>query len=616
MTHQKPQRPKQHRREDVSKRVFESVIPTTWTYGPKNQREYGVDGIVEIFDNDDTTGLRFNVQLKGGDRESATKALIKTSTRNYLKDLDSPTLVVLVDGSNTVHFGWAHQFDLYGRKKDAASYNFELPNIWNESSGAEIEREVRAARAARHLRSNMPIFWSINADESLSAPWVASFRVSLERGLAGSKELTRRADEAGWATLEISIESDAISIRLRGTPGGVIHFRLAAVESFPAHTIAADVMLGLAFELERGGLDVLVVALIEKSIPESSILGREPDLTSFAITRIIEAGRSDAAVALVERLYLDESLPLRNMVPLQIGRDHGRLDEPALVRIAERIAEHAATAEDERAGEYFYNAGNMIRRIDRARGLEMHELAAERFPVYRTRGYWWRERGEIFFDSGDLKAAVESYEEAARLGEQPAIPLLADAYAATGDYEKAIKTWDGMRDITRYLWLTKMSALRALTTELSISRQNRDIAGAEALLEQSGTTGLDVLTLDALNIGGLWRAAAERRDSGKPGFVIFYFAAAAFAMSNPMLWFEALLAVQEETEDPNELAELQASIILTAVQEGGNSFREFVLEDDYVPDDARQQLLDLIDHAPTPDRGDFVVRSDGKVINI
>jgi tetratricopeptide (TPR) repeat protein len=613
--HDKPQRPKSHRGEDNSKRIFESNIPLTWTYEPKPQREYGIDGIVEIFDGDDTTGLTFNVQLKNVEKKSASKAVIKTRTRTYQKSLAVPTLVVVVDGSSTIHFGWIHQFDLYGRKKDAASYTFDLPSVWYENSAAEIEQEVRAARAALDLRSNLPIYWTIDADSSLPANWLASFRVSLERGLAGSKELTRRADEAGWSTLKISLTSDAISIRLRGTPGGIIHLKKVALQASSSNAMAADVMLGLAVELARGGLDVLILALIAKAIPESSMLGREPDLTGFAISRIIEAGRGDMALALFERLYVDQSLPLRERMPMMIGRDRGRLDDQALTLIAERMAEHASTVEGRPAAEDFYNAGNMIRTYNTARGLELYELAAERFPTYRTRGYWWRERGSAFFDSGELEKATESYEEAVRLGDEVAVPLLADAYAYAGAYEKAVKTWEGMRNVTRLIWVVKMWALKALVTQLSITRQDRDPEKAQEMLNESDFVGVDVLAVDALNISALWGAGAQLRESGNSGYAVFYFAAAAFAMFNPMLWFEALLAVQDENEGPENLADLQTWILMSASQECGEAFRQFVLEDEFVPDESREGLLDMIDHAPKSDEDKFVMRSEGKVIN-
>ncbi|WP_316318014.1 DUF4365 domain-containing protein, partial [Clavibacter michiganensis] len=73
MAHKLPKRTKQHRRDDRTQRVWAFVLPDAWTYSPTEQREYGVDGRVEVFDGDDTTGLIFNVQLKGTDKFSESK---------------------------------------------------------------------------------------------------------------------------------------------------------------------------------------------------------------------------------------------------------------------------------------------------------------------------------------------------------------------------------------------------------------------------------------------------------------------------------------------------------------------------------------------------------------
>jgi len=294
MPHDMPQRPKQHRREELSSRVWQKALPEKWKYVASGQREYGIDGEVEIFDGDEATGLTFNVQLKGVDKPSATHVIIKTSTRNYWKKVDSPTLVVLVDASEAVHFAWAHNLDVYGRKIDAASYKFELSALWGDSSAEEIEREVWAARAARHLRTNLPVFWTLVTHEGLPTKWLGSFRASLERGLSTHRELTRRADQAGAARLEVRVEDDAVSVRLRGTPGGVLHYK-QSVNSISAEAVAGDVMIGLAVEVERGGLDTPSVSLIETAIPTSEMLGKNEELTAYVATRVAEAGRGRMA---------------------------------------------------------------------------------------------------------------------------------------------------------------------------------------------------------------------------------------------------------------------------------------------------------------------------------
>jgi tetratricopeptide (TPR) repeat protein len=609
-----PQRPMQHRLEEISKRAFESVLPDTWTYEPKTQREYGIDGVVELFDGDDTTGLRFNIQLKGVEKSPANKALIKTTTRNYWKDLDTPTLVVLVDGDRAVHYGWSHQFDPWGRKKDAASYQWVLPGLWGETTVVEIEREVKAARAALHLAKNLPIYWSVAADTSLRASWAASFQVSLERLLAGSNELTRRAEQSQSATLEVSIQPDAISVRLHGTPGGTLHYRSLRVDELEASAMAADVALGLAVELERGGLAEVVADLLALAVPESSMIGDNAELTTFAATCLAKAGRADPTVGLVDRVYSSSPNAFGELVTMAISKNPGRLDTTALARIGETIASHAASAEDGPAAASYHNAASLIRRFDAARALELHDLAAERNPNYRGWEHWWRERGQMLFSIGDLDQALIAYVEADRLGDVEAAPLLADTLAMTGSYTEAIEVWDRTRDETRVIWSLKRWSLQLLIDELSISGQARDQAAASALFADN-KPGLDVLAADALHVGGLWRAAAQRRESGKPGFLPFHVAAAAFAVNDPMLWFEAMVAIEQEIDDAEEMGRARARVIVSAVQECGDDFRHFVIEDQFVPDGSRAELLKLIDIATLPKRDVLVVREKGKIVH-
>lgn len=610
MTNDVPKRPKQHRREDLSKRDFESALPASWTYEPKGQREYGIDGVVEIFDGDETTGLTFNVQLKGSDAAPALKAKINTTTRNYWKSFTVPTLVVLVDANDVIRYEWAHNLDTYGRKEGAASYKFTLANTWGPASAEEIEREVRAARAARQLRSHLPVYWSLELARKLDSGWARVFRTYVERALAGPSELTRRKQDAGWAAVRISVRTDAISIRLDGLPGGVIHFDAVPVDECDPKAVGADVLLGLATTLARTELDALVADLVEAAILDSSMLQRDPQLAGFAATRIADAGRADAALALVERTSL-VGFGQGTDVPLVVfARDQGRLSGPAVTRIAERIADHASSQTGDAAGTYFYNAGSMLRRFDPVRALALHDLAAQRHPDYKTRGYWWRDRGRICFNNGDAAAATTDYEEADRLGDIEAVPLLADCYATAGRYRIAVETWERMRNEARFLWLAKLLSLRQLIAELGIEEQRRDVALADKMIAAGGPAEDILRGADAVHSFALWVRGRELRDEGKPALT-YYFAAAAFAGGNPMLWHEAPIALQEVT-DSDQHASLFGLLLLTAAQECGDRFRHYLLEDEYVSDETRERLLPVLDTLDVPDMDPFVVRFNGQ----
>jgi tetratricopeptide (TPR) repeat protein len=402
-------------------------------------------------------------------------------------------------------------------------------------------------------------------------------------------------------------------VRLHGTGGGTIHYNDTTVEELSMESIAADAVLGMAVEIEKGGMEQLVADLIEIGVSESATLSSDPDLLGFATTRVASAGRADAAVALVEKIYLDDQIPFRHIVPIEIARDNGRLNESAIRRIVEAIAAPAPNAEDGPAAEFYYNAGNMIRRFDTPRGLELHDLAAERNPDYKKRPYWWTDRGRMLFALGDLPSAADAYAEADRMGDESATPLLADSLAMMGQYEHAVAVWERMQNGTRFIWGLKAMALGGLMAELGITSQTRHSHAAEKLFQENAA-GVEVLKLDALHVLGLWRAGVEHRDPDQPGFSAYYVATAAFAVNSPLFYFEALVAVQGEYSDPAERAPIEHYIIVTAVQECGDEFRRFLLEDDHVYEEAREQLLELVDSIKLPETDKFVVRGDGKDI--
>ncbi|WP_431220134.1 DUF4365 domain-containing protein [Leifsonia xyli] len=220
MAQDMPQRPKHHRREDSSSGTFTHSLPDTWSYEPKVHREYGIDGVIEIFDGDYATGLTFNVQLKGSDSAPASKAPIKTTTRNYWRSFAVPTLVVLVDSAEVIRYEWAHKLDTYRMKEGAATHAATFENVWGPESPSEIEREVRAARAAQNLRSHLPIHWSVDATPEVDGKWVSTFQLYLERRLNRFREFTRRQRDAGWAGIRISVQATRSRFDWKAFPVG------------------------------------------------------------------------------------------------------------------------------------------------------------------------------------------------------------------------------------------------------------------------------------------------------------------------------------------------------------------------------------------------------------
>jgi hypothetical protein len=61
-----PKQPKKHQIEEISINEFKRLLPREWVYREKD-KDYGIDGEVEIFTNGIATGCIFYIQLKATD---------------------------------------------------------------------------------------------------------------------------------------------------------------------------------------------------------------------------------------------------------------------------------------------------------------------------------------------------------------------------------------------------------------------------------------------------------------------------------------------------------------------------------------------------------------------
>ena len=102
-------RPRSHDTDEAAQRIFKSLLPTNWQ--PRDWHpDYRIDGFVEIFENEQPTGLMFAVQLKGTEKLKRTPAVIrfpgfKTEHLAYFVDhVQLPGFLVVVDVKNKLGY--------------------------------------------------------------------------------------------------------------------------------------------------------------------------------------------------------------------------------------------------------------------------------------------------------------------------------------------------------------------------------------------------------------------------------------------------------------------------------------------------------------------------------
>lgn len=92
-----PKRPAQHITESRSRKIFESLLPDEWVFHSLSP-DYGLDYIVEIFRNGQTTGQTFFVQLKGTIkpvRDDTARITFDVEHLKYYESHNNPVLIVV-----------------------------------------------------------------------------------------------------------------------------------------------------------------------------------------------------------------------------------------------------------------------------------------------------------------------------------------------------------------------------------------------------------------------------------------------------------------------------------------------------------------------------------------
>jgi hypothetical protein len=94
-------RPREHEIEDISKRIFEKSLPDGWI-AQELHPDYGLDYRIEIFENENSTGYDFYIQLKGKSKiniDSSDNINLDFSVEHlkYYYELKNPVFIIIVD---------------------------------------------------------------------------------------------------------------------------------------------------------------------------------------------------------------------------------------------------------------------------------------------------------------------------------------------------------------------------------------------------------------------------------------------------------------------------------------------------------------------------------------
>lgn len=139
---------KQHRIEDIAEGIVSLNIKQAGSlYRKLPGRDYGIDGIIELFEDEQTTGKFILVQIKGsktkyGDDPEKTilSCTVRQTTFQYVRTSNLPVVLVAVDTSTkTFYYGLLSELNVVNMNVQEPTVHLERQNSCGEDEKSFVE---------------------------------------------------------------------------------------------------------------------------------------------------------------------------------------------------------------------------------------------------------------------------------------------------------------------------------------------------------------------------------------------------------------------------------------------------------------------------------------------
>lgn len=430
-----PTRARSHILEEQSIRRFVDALPTGWVYRSKSP-DYGIDGEVEIYNNDGSaTGLTFHVQLRGTDNAgNADRVRLKVDQLNYWLSFDVPTCVVRYESSDA-SFNWQWAANIASRtdireKQKSFTYRFGENERWVETTPEEIRRTLEVRRRL----SGYPPSMAMPLRVDLSAIPAAD-RYTIDRAIARAIVDSRGAlvrAESTPADVEafVRLEPAFLAVGIDTLTGVTFDLREPTPEDYLVSVLYALVRIFRRQRLSRHA-EALAMLLIERGLAHNN-----DDLALEACLALARDLRALVRLAMINQLHEQQGTH-HSVLWLTIAKVPQDEESRRIATDAFFTASIAAARAVDPANEaaVHYSIGNFYRsRNQMALAIAHYNRARKLRPAYSETAYFLSELAGLLFVSGRYGAAARAYWGAAiKTPDDPSLVfLLADALLLAG----------------------------------------------------------------------------------------------------------------------------------------------------------------------------------------
>lgn len=417
-------RPKQHIIESISQKAFLDLIPDEWV-SRKLDQDYGLDYLVELFDNEKSTGKMFFVQLKGtssskfGDQ---LKINLSIDSLNYYRSIALPILFLVYSiKENNFRGLWINEYlkarPIKKRQKSLVISLNEL-NIISKEYIEELKSKYDISLKDRiSIITNVKDDIEVQFDRSL-VKWINYYYpdyFAFDNRYYPAQLIL---------SYDYNKENEMLSVNINYSLAGDFCIKDITLDS-------SSEMLSYTLPCENR---------IPKEISEilfifSLLFGREHTHTTLKIWKLLfcEYGEKYAAreniaaisVNIIEQKLLSE---FQEVIEQTITQEKYSIFQILNFMLFFYMAKHSGIAirlyqenlekvidkTNDRylKGTFCYNYANSLINAKRPiAALRYYLLARIYEPDYLRRPYWWKEIGSIFYNAHHYKCAEYCYKK-------------------------------------------------------------------------------------------------------------------------------------------------------------------------------------------------------------
>lgn len=485
-----PKRPIQHQLEDLSITEFRRLLPEEWVYREK-EKDYGIDGEVEIFENGYATGLIFYVQLKATesrDIKTQRKVQLKKETFNYYRTLTLPTLIVrYIKELNSIYIKWSFSINRFNQIKNnkTLSFNMDEKDLWDNNTPNKLVKYLKRFMFLIQTSDLLPITTYLNFDfDNIDNIHSHILKSNIREYLKDKDTVIKLTYHKENSFLTINIIDDILSTEICGIVEGCYFPSISKYETTYDELIS-NMFLSLTIALLHLDKTFNALKVFEILVKEKLTSINNPDSLLLIINAYAFQGQDKKVIDLWESIPYElktNEVYAKYQTIISLATKETNSKDMYEHYTLDRIEEFKETDDIKQLGVAYYNYARFLRknftRKSFFKSFSYYNKALKNNSHYFKEYYIFNEMAGLLFDLGKYMMSSICYEKSLSLKEDTnTLILYADALMLQGKYKEARKNFLNYFDKEDNIdaeWYLKEAVLNIIIHNYEVKEQKRN----------------------------------------------------------------------------------------------------------------------------------------------